>query len=309
MARRTRAFTLVELLVVVGIIALLVTILMPALGRALELTRKTLCATNLHALGRGWLIYWNDYDNKLPQKHNPGWHVCDVLSRFDYMIYCGRSNTVHPSDFVNAGVLFKERIIADSGNYVCPTIKKNVGGVWFGKEVLTQDGAQSPTGGWWPVNWRFSTYMTYGRRRFNYYEDPELSNIYYTEHFNDADVGRDGEWWWRAFQKRKDREIMLYIAGVDTVAKPGDFSWMADRFENPGWVLLSHVPGINVSYMDGHVAYWEDPTFDEKTGTGKVLYDNGLGGLNWSTPNSDWYHDDIWMIIDGYHQPPVGQGF
>jgi len=306
MARKTRAFTLVELLVVVGIIALLVTILMPALGRAMELARRTICATNLHALGRGWQVYWNDYDNKLPQKHNPGWHVCDCGSRFDYMIYCGQSNTVHPSDYVNAGVLYKEKIIGDSGNYVCPTIKKNCGGVWFEEEVITVDGGQPHTGGWWPVNRRYSTYMTYGRRRFNYYNNPDLSNIHYRDHFND--VPHTGDWWWAAFAMRADADIMLYITGVDAVTKPGNFSWMADRFESPGWVLLSHVPGVNVSFLDGHVKFWEDPTFDDKTGVGEVLYDNGLGGMGWGHPYSDWYHDDIWQIIDGYHKPPVGQG-
>ncbi|MHC4718499.1 MAG: type II secretion system protein, partial [Planctomycetota bacterium] len=93
MARKTRAFTLVELLVVVGIIALLVTILMPSLGRALELARRTICRTQLHALGRGWLLYFADHNDKLPQKHNPGWSVCDVLARYNYGIYTGAINT------------------------------------------------------------------------------------------------------------------------------------------------------------------------------------------------------------------------
>jgi len=295
MARKTRAFTLVELLVVVGIIALLVTILMPALGRAMELARRTICATNLHALGRGWQVYWNDYDNKLPQKHNPSYRVCDVLARFDYMIYCGQQNTVHPPDYVNAGVLYKEKIIGDGNNYICPTIKKNVGGVWWDEEAPPQDGGQSSRGGWWPVSRRRSSMMTYGRRRFNYYNDPNLSSIGYTDHIDDL-------------SGRADADIMLYITGVDAVTKPGDFSWMADRFESGAWALVSHVPGVNVSFLDGHVTFWEDPTWDDKTGTGEVLYDNGLGGMSWGSPNSDWYYDDIWQIIDGWHKPPVGQG-
>ncbi|MHC4717117.1 MAG: hypothetical protein ACYS5V_09120, partial [Planctomycetota bacterium] len=105
---------------------------------------------------------------------------------------------------------------------------------------------------------------------------------------------------------RPDAEIMLYITGVNAVTKPGDFSWMADRFDSPGWAMISHVPGVNVLYLDGHTSYWADPTWDDAAGTGKVLYDNGLAA--WSDPNSDWYHDDIWMIIDGYHKPPVGSG-
>jgi len=140
--------------------------------------------------------------------------------------------------------------------------------------------------------------MTYGRRRFNYYDDPGLARIPYTYN-NHLPLSE-------RFFSRPDADIMLYITGVNAVAKPGDFSWMADRFESAGWALASHVPGVNVSYLDGHVAYWEDPTWDDATGTGKVLYDNDLGA--WGDANSDWFHDDIWMIIDGYHKPPVGSG-
>ncbi|MHC4718500.1 MAG: type II secretion system protein [Planctomycetota bacterium] len=301
MPRKTRAFTLVELLVVVGIIALLVTILMPSLGRALELARRTVCQTQLHAMGRAWQLYFADYNGKLPPKHNPGWYVCDVRSRYNYGVYTGAINTRNPPDFVNYGVLYKAKLIGDQYNFVCPTIKKNVGGVWFGCEILTRDGEQSRTGGWWPVNRRFSTYGTYGRRRFNYYEDPDLSNIGYRAH------GLSASDPWKAWSQRADRHIMLYLTGVNAVTNAGDFSWMGDRFDSPAWAMISHVPGVNVSFLDGHATYWPDPTWDEAKGTGKVLYDNGLG--SWNDPFSDWYYDDIWMIIDGYHQPPVGQGF
>ena len=294
--RNHSAFTLVELLVVVGIIALLVTILMPALGRALELTRKTICMTQLHTLGRGWLMYWEDNNYKLPQKHNVNRGVPDTTSRFHFMIYCG--NPVHTTgtpDYVNAGVLYKLKLIGDQRNFVCPTAKKNNGGVWFDNLPKVPGGSPgSRGGGWWPVNRRMGSYMTYGRRRFNYYDDSGLSSFPYNYTS------------WDHFQDRPDAEIMLYITGVNAVAKPGDFSWMADRFDSPGWAMLTHVPGVNVCYLDGHAGYWKDPTWDDATGTGQVLYDNGLGG--WSDPNSDWFHDDIWMIIDGYHRPPVGSG-
>jgi len=60
--RRARwAFTLVELLVVVGIIALLVTILVPSLARSTELARRTLCMTRLGGIARGIQIYAADY--------------------------------------------------------------------------------------------------------------------------------------------------------------------------------------------------------------------------------------------------------
>ena len=99
---------------------------------------------------------------------------------------------------------------------------------------------------------------------------------------------------------------MLYYATMTAVKNPGDFSWMADRFDWPTMAVRSHVPGVNVQYLDGHVKYWADPTWNDTTGIGEVLYDNGLETC---PPNMrNWFHDDIWMIIDGYHRPPVGQG-
>ena len=62
----THAFTLVELLVVIGIIAVLISILLPSLSRARESANSVKCLANLKQLGSTMLMYCNDNRGRFP---------------------------------------------------------------------------------------------------------------------------------------------------------------------------------------------------------------------------------------------------
>jgi prepilin-type N-terminal cleavage/methylation domain-containing protein/prepilin-type processing-associated H-X9-DG protein len=66
MRKKFRGFTLIELLVVIAIIALLISILLPSLSRARELSKRLVCGSNTKGIGTSCKIYANDNNERWP---------------------------------------------------------------------------------------------------------------------------------------------------------------------------------------------------------------------------------------------------
>lgn len=92
------AFSLVELLVVIGVIALLIGLLMPALTAAREQARRTKCLANLRTLGQAMVMYANRYKDWLPDS-NPADTVNDYDATNAVLVALNR-------DYVRAPAVF-----------------------------------------------------------------------------------------------------------------------------------------------------------------------------------------------------------
>src|SRR5687767_5114170 len=114
---RVRAgFTLIELLVVVAIIAILASMLLPAIAKGKESARRISCVNNLRQLGLAEQLYADDHEGQFTPRQAPYWPE-RLLS------YYVNSNLLHcPSD---AGYHQRSYLINGWNDYFAQTLGTN----------------------------------------------------------------------------------------------------------------------------------------------------------------------------------------
>ena len=118
---RRKGFTLIELLIVVAIIAVLLTIIAPALRKAREYAKRAYCLNNVKHLTQAWMMYADDNDDKVVRSRavqgNPG----AAWTGWNYFDYPKEQQV----DAIRGGLLYK--YCKNDKAYRCPVSLEHEG--------------------------------------------------------------------------------------------------------------------------------------------------------------------------------------
>lgn len=266
--KRTKGFTLIELLVVIAIIALLMAVVIPALGRAKEYALRVICRSNIRQQCLGVVLYADDNDTRVPTTATGYW-------LWDISFW----TTNQVSDYAG---------ITENDIYYCPANRiKKADDARFWQYTWIAGGADTSK----LVPLRDESVLDEAQQKANYRVMPNLW-MFYKNNTNTPETlpltGEKAKWIDKiANLKSTGSTIMIMDNVIESSMQPNNFFDIPDggisawglsdnsnhksRQTTPGTTYFKP-SGANVGYADNHVEWRDFEQMERKIQTGPYFW-------------------------------------
>jgi prepilin-type N-terminal cleavage/methylation domain-containing protein len=224
--KKESGFTLIELLVVISIVAVMISLLLPALASSRNLAQRANCAAQLHSIGQAFEVYADTYNNQYPVNS-------ELSLPFEYMIN-GYNNTTQNWNPAGFSLLYTSGTLTVPQMFYCPQSG------YYGPDSAI-NGSYLPTlvDKGYTINWLNIAYS------YCYYYAPANTNNFWGQDTDEPQI---------QFSSGPNSSNNTILAGDMTMAVFNDFNWPASPASNH--MTSGNTPdGGNELYNDGSVRW------------------------------------------------------